>query len=228
MFCFIFNMVSTEKNDASVNFSVGAMVRKLMGHFKMTEADLCRGVNLPQTTINRLLTGQTCDPRISTLTVLAEFFDVSLGQLVGKEKLVLNPSYNQAKGSTIPVIDWANLQTWLTHQDDYPEYDLKSFVKTEKALSAGSFAIKTPIACESVFGKGSLLIMNRLQDLKPLEGQMVLVEFSAGQYGLRQVLQEGSTYYLKRLFAPFEVSSSDDKSIFHACVVEARTDKFVA
>ena len=226
-FVLLLNMVSTEKNEASVNFSVGTIVRKLMEHLNMTEADLCRGVNLPQTTINRLLTGQTCDPRISTLAVLAEFFDVSLGQLIGKEKLVLNPSYNQARGSIIPVIDWANLQTWLAHQN-YPECDLKSFVKTEKPLSAGSFALKTPVACESVFGKDSLLIMNRLQDLKPLEGQMILVEFSTGQYGLRQVLQEGSTYYLKRLFAPFEVSAADDKAVFHACVIEARTDKFVA
>ena len=220
-------MVSIEKSEASVNLSVGAMVRKLMAHFKMTEADLCRGVNLPQTTINRLLTGQTCDPRISTLAMLAEFFDVSLDQIIGKEKLVLNPSYNQAKGATIPVIEWANLQSWLEHQN-YPESDLKSFVKTEKAPLPGSFAIKAPVACESVFGKDSLLIMNRLQGLKPLEGQLVLVEFSAGQYGLRQVLQEGSTYYLKRLFAPFEINLADDKVIFHACVVEARIDKFVA
>ena len=193
----------------------------------MTEADLCRGVNLPQTTINRLLTGQTCDPRISTLVVLAQFFNVSLDQIIGKEKLVLNPSYNQTKGSTIPVIDWANLQIWLAHPN-YPECDLKSFVKTEKTLSAGSFAIQTPVACESVFGKDSLLIMNRLQEQAPQEGQMVLVEFSAGHYGLRQVLQESSSYYLKRLFAPFEVTSTDNKTIFHACVVEARTDKFVA
>lgn len=218
-------MVSIEKSEAAVNFSVGITIRKLMEHFKMTEADLCRGVSLPQTTINRLLTGQTSDPRISTLAALAEFFDISLDQIIGKEGLVLNPSYNQAKGSIVPIIDWTNLQVWLTHKS-YPECDLKSFVKTEKMLSPGSFAIKTPVACESVFGKDSLLIMDSLQDLKPSEGQMVLVEFSAGQYGLRQVLQEGSTYYLKRLFAPFEVSVADEKAIFHACVVEARIDKF--
>ena len=220
-------MVSIEKSEASIKLSVGTQVRKLMEHFKMTEADLCRGVNLPQTTINRLLTGQTCDPRISTLAILAEFFDVSLDQIIGKEKLVLNPSYNHAKGSIIPVIEWTNLQFWLEHQN-YPENDLKSFVKTEKTLSPGSFAIKTPVACESIFGKDSLLIMNRLQEFKALEGQMILVEFAPGQYGLRQILQEGSTYYLKRLFAPFEVTPSTDKSVFHACVVEARTNKFIA
>lgn len=220
-------MVSIEKSEATINFPVSTTVRKLMEHFKMSEADLCRGVNLPQTTINRLLTGQTSDPRISTLAILAQFFDISLDQIIGKERLILNPSYNQAKGSTIPVIDWANLQSWFFNKA-YPESDLKCFVKTEKDLSAGSFAIKTPVACESVFGKDSLLIMNRLHDLKPSEGQMVLVEFLSGQYGLRQVLQEGSAYYLKRLFAPFEINPADDKNVFHACVVEARTDKFIA
>lgn len=220
-------MVLIEKDEATVNFPVSATVRRLMEHFKMSEADLCRGVNLPQTTINRLLTGQTSDPRISTLTVLAQFFNISLDQIIGKERLILSSLHNQAKGSTIPVIEWANLQSWLSPKA-YPESDLKIFVKTEKDLSAGSFAVKTPVACESVFGKDSLLIMNRFQNLKPSEGQMVLVELSAGQYGLRQVLQEGSTYYLKRLFAPFEINPAGDKNIFHACVVEARTDKFIA
>ena len=218
-------MVSIEKNEAFVNFSVGTIVRKLMEHFKMSEADLCRSVNLPQTTINRLLTGQTCDPRISTLTILAQFFDVSLDQMIGKEKLILNPSYHQARGTIIPIIEWSHLKQWFSSQND-TENISQNFVKTEKILSTGSFAIKTPIACESVFGKDSLLIMNRLHDVASLEGQMVLVELSNEQYGLRQILQEGSTYYLKRLFAPFDVSLAENKNTFHACVVESRTHKF--
>lgn len=197
-----------------------------MEHFKMSEADLCRGVSLPQTTINRLLTGQTCDPRISTLTILAQFFDVSLDQIIGKEKLVLNPSYHQAKGTTIPIIKWSNLQDWLSTQN-YLDEGFEDFIKTEKVLSAGSFAIKTPVACEPVFGKDSLLIMNRLHGPESvLEGQIILIEISSGQYGLRQVLQEGTAYYLKRLFAPFEVNAAESRNVFHACVVEARTDKF--
>lgn len=68
--------------------------------------------------------------------------------------------------------------------------------------------------------------MNRLHDAAALEGQMVLVELSNEQYGLRQILQEGSTYYLKRLFAPFDVSLAENKNTFHACVVESRTHKF--
>lgn len=219
-------MVSSEKSEVPLEFPLGLMIRGLMEHFKMSEADLCRGVGLPQTTINRLLTGQTSDPRISTLMVLAQFFNISLDQLTGKEKLILSPSYNQAKGSTIPVIAWKDLQIWLTLPNGGDCNSIR-FLKTEKTLSKGSFAVRTPVACEPVFGKDSMLIMERLHDPEPLEGQMVLVEISAGQYGLRQVLQEGNTYYLKRLFPPFDVIPAH-KNAFHACVVEARTDRFIA
>lgn len=226
VFCLLLSMVSIEKSEAFVNFSVSTTVRKLMEHFKMSEADLCRGVSLPQTTINRLLTGQTCDPRISTLTILAQFFNVSLDQIIGKEKLVLNPSYPQTKGSTIPVIKWPHLQDWLSSQSHF-EDNFENFIKTEKVLSSGSFAVKTPVACESVLGKDSLLIMNRFHNSEAaLEGQIMLIELSPGQYGLRQILQEGTTYYLKRLFLPFEISKAESRNVFHASVVEARTDRF--
>ena len=197
-----------------------------MVHAKMSEADLSRGVNLPQTTINRLLTGQTTDPRVSTLVAIAQFFEISLEQVLGRELLVLNANCRHGKNSTIPVVPWEYLGEYLGNGLKN-ETCLTAWIRTEKRLNPGAFALKTPVACFSIFGEGSTLILNRLtQNDKILDGQIYLVETDSGQFCLRKVLCEANYYFLKRLFPPFDIEKANDKTIFHACVVEARSDKF--
>ena len=215
-----------EKELNEVNFPIAKIVRKLMEHANMSEADLSRGVNLPQTTINRLLTGQTTDPRVSTLVAIAQFFEISLEQVLGRELLVLNSNCRHGKSSTIPVVPWECLQEFFCNKLKN-ENCLTTWLKTEKLLNPGSFALTTPVSCASIFGEASTLVLNRLtEESQILDGQITLVEVESGQFCLRKVLKDGAEYYLKRLFSPFDIEKTNDKTIFHACVVEARNDKF--
>ena len=215
-----------EKELNEVNFPIAKIVRKLMEHANMSEADLSRGVNLPQTTINRLLTGQTTDPRVSTLVAIAQFFEISLEQVLGREVLVLNSNCRHGKSSTIPVVPWECLQEFFCNKLKN-ENCLTTWLKTEKLLNPGSFALTTPVSCASIFGEASTFILNRLTgESQILDGQITLVEVESGQFCLRKVLKDGAEYYLKRLFSPFDIEKANDKTIFHACVVEARNDKF--
>lgn len=219
-------MESLEKELNEVNFPIGKIIRQLMVHAKMSEADLSRGVSLPQTTINRLLTGQTTDPRVSTLVAIAQFFEISLEQILGRELLVLNSNCRYGKNSTVPVVPWDCLAEYCyNHLKN--EDCLTAWLKTERFLNPGSFALKTPVACFSTLGEGSTLVLNRwTEGDKVLDGQIFLVELAPGQFCLRKVLCEANRYFLKRLFSPFDIEKAKDKTIFHACVVEARNDKF--
>ena len=190
----------------------------------MSEADLCRGVNLPQTTINRLLSGQTNDPRISTLLVVAQFFDISVEQLLGKDLIILDSVWKQTKGLTLPVLEWESIKDWFLETKD--KCKINHWIKTEKTLNKDSFATFCPASCSGLFGEGSLLIMNRLQEETVKDGQIVLVESDLGELYLRKILKEGNSIYLKRLFTPFEVMPLPDKMIFRAYIVETRNDKF--
>lgn len=215
-----------EKELNEVNFPIAKIVRKLMEHANMSEADLSRRVNLPQTTINRLLTGQTTDPRVSTLVAIVQFFEISLEQVLGREVLVLNSNCRHGKSSTIPVVPWECLQEFFCNKLKN-ENCLTTWLKTEKLLNPGSFALTTPVSCASIFGEASTLILNRLtEESQILDGQITLVEVESGQFCLRKILKDGAEYYLKRLFSPFDIEKANAKTIFHACVVEARNDKF--
>jgi len=50
-------------------------------------SDLARQLDVPPPSINRILSGQVTDPRCSTLILLADYFDVSIDQLLGREAL---------------------------------------------------------------------------------------------------------------------------------------------
>ena len=60
--------------------------RALMDQAGLSEAELARQTNLPQTTINRLLLSGTSDPRANTLKPLADYFGVTIGQLCDFEE----------------------------------------------------------------------------------------------------------------------------------------------
>lgn len=64
---------------------ISAVLRVLMNG--MSESELSRKTKIPKTTINRLLSGQTPDPRISTVAALAKYFNISIEQLIGEKPL---------------------------------------------------------------------------------------------------------------------------------------------
>jgi len=63
---------------------------KLLADEQLSANALANLLHLPTPTIHRLLTGDVRDPRISTLTIIADFFAISIDQLIGKKPLGKN------------------------------------------------------------------------------------------------------------------------------------------
>ena len=226
LFTFYMEIASSNgRSDLEIGelFPIKQTIRRLMDNANMSEADLCRGVNLPQTTINRLLSGQTEDPRISTLALIARFFDISIEQLIGAEKLVLSEAWKQAKGSIVPIISWNHVSQWLVSNSTKDEEQVQ-WAKTEKTLEKNSFGLQAPAIYEQVLGRNCLLIMNRTSDISQLNGDVVLV--GKGEHlSLQQVIVEGKSVFLRRLFQPFAVTEADKATVFYAHAVEFRNTK---
>jgi transcriptional regulator with XRE-family HTH domain len=77
-----------------------------------SESQLAKKVGMAQTTVNKLITGATADPRISTLTPIAEHFKISVDTLLSE-----NPKFDQENFHTsndilsiqIPLINFDEL-----------------------------------------------------------------------------------------------------------------------
>jgi transcriptional regulator with XRE-family HTH domain len=204
------------------DFPIGKMIRLLMNEARITEADLCRGVNLPQTTINRLLSCQTNDPRISTVVAIAKFFDVTIEQLLGSEPILSLQTSKMLKGSILPILAWEQIASRLSKDGSMPEDVYVRWIKTEKSLNPGSFATHNPTSTDAFFGGHGLLLINLCTTREIMDGQIVLVDLGENNFGLRQVFKEGNDIFLKRLFAPFEINLLSQVQMIRGYVVEMR------
>ena len=64
-----------------------AMLNYLLKHENLSPNALAVKLQLPAPTIHRLTTGDVQDPRISTLTLIADYFGVTFEQLLGRAPL---------------------------------------------------------------------------------------------------------------------------------------------
>ncbi|MDR0755456.1 MAG: helix-turn-helix transcriptional regulator [Puniceicoccales bacterium] len=204
------------------DFPIGKMIRILMNEARMTEADLCRGVNLPQTTINRLLSCQTNDPRISTVVAIAKFFDVTIEQLLGSEPILSLQMSKMVKGSILPILAWEQIASRLSQDGNMSENVYVQWIKTEKTLNPGSFATYNPTSTDDFFGGHGLLLISPYADSEVTDGQIVLVDLNENNFGLRQAFKEGNDVFLKRLFSPFEINPLSEVQMIKGYVVEMR------
>lgn len=152
---------------------------KLMQAFNITEAKLARETNLPQTTINRLLSNQKTDPRINTLIPIAQYFGVSLDELVGIKNL--KSGFESVYKSdldrvvSIPVFDWKQLRFWKDCSSKIKLSNHKDWIVTSLPnIQELSFGVKTLKVHEPYFCYGSILIIVKLKVYE--EGMTVLVE----------------------------------------------------
>lgn len=208
---------------------LGEILRKFLFEKNMKTIDLAREVNLPQPTVHRLVTGKSTRPYKSSLKPIADFFSVTVDQLVGEEPLpeaIWEQSQNQTIATnssiikSIPIISWKQL-----HSVESARKNSQKNVVTIGNLSEESFALVMPdFSMEPFFSRGTLLILDPKQPAK--DRSYVLVKLQENNlYIFRQLLIDGEDRYLKPLnpdlsMFKMRVLHADDEII--GCLVESR------
>jgi len=173
-------LTAQELNSDENRENISQIIRKLMKqNGNISQIELCRATGIPTTTLNKLLTGQTSDPRMSTLSSLADFFQVEIDQLSGKKPLDRKTYSNYS----IPIVDWND----VTHQMDILENlnpsNSEKWISMESSTSCeGFFALESVKSLEPIFPKGSILIFNSFQ--KPNDGDYVVAYYHKSKHAL--------------------------------------------
>ncbi|OIN82960.1 helix-turn-helix domain-containing protein [Francisella sp. TX07-6608] len=63
------------------------ILSKLLKEHNLNEAQFAKIINIPTTTISRLTNRRTPDPRASTLKAIADYFGITVDDLIGQDKL---------------------------------------------------------------------------------------------------------------------------------------------
>jgi SOS-response transcriptional repressor LexA len=189
----------TSKENIKADTCLAKILALLMQKADISTYDLSRHTGIPQPTINRLRTDSSCNPTVTTLLPIANFFKITINQLLGIDEIqsdlfgTINP--NQVKYKKIPVIPLDSVATNLAEQllDHY------QLISTSADVGADAFAI---IAKGSLitpqFPENSYLIFDRY--IEPADRDYVITVLEGHTKPvMRQLIIDGNDHYLKPL-----------------------------
>lgn len=213
--------------DRTEKTPIASYILELMNEVGIRESELARQTGLPQTTINRLLLGDTADPRANTLKPIAKYFGVTVGQLLGVEPRNLDRvkgthnTFNREVWTNIPIIDWDKVISWSFTSQQYTFLTHGDWIITERMIGANSFALLSKPFMEPRFKKNATLIIDPLANYE--DGKFVIVSFDNRSVTVRQLVFDGAITYLKSIDAslPSVIYDKKDARIY-GVIVEAR------
>ena len=80
---------------ASLAATFVATIKHLQQEAGVNDSELSRAIDLDRGTLSRLLSGETIDPRLSTISAIARFFAVPMSSLFGEESRGFVSVYEQ-------------------------------------------------------------------------------------------------------------------------------------
>lgn len=134
--------------------------------------------NIPQPTIQRILSGETDNPRQKTLQNLAAWSGVSVGDLLDKDLKAYGLLAEGIDGNVepaprltgmIPVINEVQAGIWSDIKDSFLESDAIEWISTTRTFSKFAFALR--VVGDSMFCHGNPKSLS--------EGQIVIVDPSS-------------------------------------------------
>jgi SOS-response transcriptional repressor LexA len=174
--------------------AVAQNLRRLMNHNKVSEAELGRQTGVPQPTIHKILSGKTSDPRASTLRALANYFKISIDELV----LGVELKRETLKTHTIPIISWTACINAPELLATINPSNWDKWVVTQP-LSDSCFALISKPSMEPRFPIGTALVID--PTLQAEDGDIILTHYANTTEGtLREISIDGPTIHLNNLY----------------------------
>lgn len=179
----------------------------LMAKNRIKQTDLSRQTGIPASTLNKIFLGTTDDPRASTLRALAEFFEISIEQLLGLKKVpdskdgnrVLgfpNQSPSSSAANVAPILNWNQVIAWLS-ESSIEKDQISDFVTIDSRLGENLFALKVKPSMAGHFRPDALIIIDPKAEFK--DGNFVLVSVDQSEPTVRMISKDGADVYLKPL-----------------------------
>lgn len=181
-------------------------IRMLLKERNVTENEVAQSLNIPVMTIRRLASGETADPRISTLRLIADYFGISVDVLVENNTFKSPTLLGKAVPHFIPVLDWKKAATI----NSLKEIDLTAWsdwypiaLSGQYSLSDESFALESRPSMQPRFPTGTLFVIDPTE--LPTDGDIVLVKMKIdGSLSLRELIIDSPRWQLQPIISGSE------------------------
>ncbi len=215
--CFARSLTNSMKKLSSI-------LKTLMAELNMNESELARRTGIGQPVIHRICSGETDNPKVATLSPIANFFAISISQLIGDEPLpthripgTFNPGVQG--WCQVPWLAWTQILLWpnaINNLESLPS------VAVDLDLSQYAYAVTMhDNTMEPRFMRGTLLIME--PNLHPSNGDFVMVHVGSEAIpSFKQLLIDGVYYHLKSLNPDFKTRVLRKPYRFLGVMVQAK------
>lgn len=198
-------MTNEYQTISSSSERLGQTLDQLMRQRDIDGVRLSKGTGIPTTTINRLRHGMpNSNPTLLTLLPIAEFFSITVSQLIGETSMAAQPII-----SSIPLIPW---QEAIKPPNLQHKSHLSVF--SENIYSKDAFALIVEEDNYQEISKGTLVLIDPQR--APEQGNIILIfRKTQNNTSLKKLLIEESNMFLQSLVYDkhIEKFSEDDQII---------------
>lgn len=201
---------------------ISFILKSLLKQANLYELELARLTGIKQPCINRIISGKTPNPKIDTLRPIANFFGITVSQLIGEEPLFQNCSFNHFNRNTwhqAPLLEWKNILNMSMYNKNLNQI---KFISIDCIVSKDTYALRVEnSAMEPKFPINSILIID--PKLQPQDHDYVIVSLPKNSTPIfRKFLIEGELYYLKPLNPDFKTIFMEESPKFLGVVVQTK------
>lgn len=189
-------------------------LRALLKINNSTESKVAEALNIPFMTIRRLVSGETMDPRVFTLKLIADHFNVSIDTLISENKITTHELSQKNKPVFVPVLDWATIE----QVKKIKEIDLKKWqnwhpisFSDDAEFGENIFGLESRKSMYPRFQIGTIFIID--PDASPSDGDIVLVRMKKNnEMTLRELTIDPPLWQLKPISTGSEVIEYSNKT----------------
>jgi len=162
---------------------------------------LAQILGIPMMTIRRIMSGETEDPRVSTLKIIADYFNVSIDLLIGDNRNSILTPIKKIKAHLVPKITWEDLINFNSDIEidltDWSAWQSLSLNEND-TISKKSFALESRPSMYPRFPKGTIFIID--PNAKPTDGDIVLIRLKQNnEFTLKELIIDPPNWRLSPL-----------------------------
>ena len=198
-------IISLHSDLESQSNRLSNILNQLMAAHQLDGVQLSKKIGIPTTTINRLRKGDPDNnPTLLTLLPVANFFSITVSQLIGEEALPDKlPSRN--KFLRLPILSWEEAIVW-PESDSAP----RQTILTENDYSNKSFALVIEEDNLEKFLKGTVLLFDPV--ISPISEDFVLSYKKGNKIpSFKQIIIDDEQIFLKSLILSSSLTSFTDE-----------------
>lgn len=184
--------------------------------------ELASKLELSYTPIYNLTLGSS-NPTLDTLLKIANYFNISISQLIGE--LPINKIDNANYLRTMPILQWGEVLSFIAPQNSASRNYKQLLVASEHFISEKTFALYANEKTEPLFKIGTTLIFDKVtSDIKNYDNKYVLLSSDTFSLAIKKLFVEESTIFTQSINTNIPPQALLDNVKVLAYLIQARME----